>query len=692
METAYACPTPIALAIEAARTVLAAEGVPEPELALAVEAAGIVGGITLDAAPSLAVLGQCALAAGQTPETVSAHLGIAVRDAAHELGRLLALELGAVAGSGLEALRAEALRKMLLAVVRDPRLVIARLAIALVRLRAARQLPAEARRHVARIARRIFAPLANRLGLWQLKWELEDLAFRFLEPEDYQGIAAALAEKRADRERYLAELCTLLARELAAVGIAAEVYGRPKHLYSIWRKMRRKNLAFDELFDVRAVRIVVATIADCYAALGLVHSRWPYLAAEFDDYIATPKDNFYRSIHTAVIGPEGKPVEVQIRTREMHAHSELGVAAHWRYKEGGARDADYERKIEWVRRLLEPPEAAEAGDAAREDDDFIDRVRAELFEDRVYALTPKGDVVDLVRGATPLDFAYQLHSDLGHRTRGAKVNGRIVPLSHRLVNGEVVEIITQRTAAPSRDWLSAEAGVLASPRSRAKVRAWFRGQAAALSDAPRADAPRADAPRGESSRAELPRAESPREHGAHVPPRPEPSAPDVSLPRALRPRPRTLRDGLLPVAIEGLENLPITLARCCAPVRPQPISGYVTVGRGVTVHRADCAGMRRMRAAHPERALGARWTTDDTRLLAVELTVEAWDRRGLVRDLSDVLVSERLSIESMSTTTEPQSGTARTVLRFGVAHLESLARIERRLRTVSAVTSVRRSG
>jgi GTP pyrophosphokinase len=669
VQIAYPCPPAIHDALAAARRALAAESLPQPELELAAEAAEIVGGLTEDQALALAVLGESALAAGRTPESVARTLGEPPRRAAEELARLVALDLGAgrPAGTAPDAIRTEALRKMLLAVASDPRLVVARLAIALVRLRAARNGAPEERQRLAETTRAIFAPLANRLGLWQLKWELEDLAFRYLEPEDYRLIATALAEKRVDREHYIAGLCARLREELAAVGVSAEVAGRPKHLYSIHRKMRRKNLAFEELFDVRAVRIVVATVADCYAALGLVHSRWPYIAGEFEDYIATPKDNFYRSIHTAVVGPEGKLVEVQIRTAEMHAHSELGLAAHWRYKEGGGRDADYERKIEWVRRLLEPGEPAGVPGAA-EDDDFLDRVRSELFEDRVYALTPKGEVVDLVRGATPLDFAYQVHTDLGHRTRGAKVNGRIVPLTHALRNGEVVEIITQKSAAPSRDWLSPDARVLVSARSRAKVRAWFRRQSEA---AETSGEPSAAAATGGGATTSTP----------------------VEAPAApLRRRRR--RPGLAPppVAIEGLDDLPITLARCCAPMRPQPIVGYVTVGRGVTVHRTACPGLTRMRSAHPERALLALWTTDETQLLDVEITVDAWNRHGLVRDLSDVLAGERLGIDSMSTTTTRETGTARAVLRFAVPHLDALARIEQRLRRVQGVTAVRRSG
>jgi GTP pyrophosphokinase len=423
-------------------------------------------------------------------------------------------------------------------------------------------------------------------------------------------------------------------------------------MYSIHRKMQRKQLAFEQLFDVRAVRIIVATIRDCYAALGVVHGLWTYIPGEFDDYIATPKGNFYRSIHTAVIGPQGRSVEVQIRTGEMHEHAELGFAAHWTYKEGAPKDAEYQRKIEWVRRLLEPEAAG---------GEFLEQVSSELFEDRVYALTPKGEVVDLPRGATPLDFAYSVHTSLGHRCRGAKVNGRIVPLTYTLSNGEIVEIITGKQDAPSRDWLAPEQGFLASPRNRAKVRAWFRKR----------DTDAADG--DEQSVA------------AETAPAPEP--PPLPAPRPARPRSGRSSS---PVEIEGVGNLPITFARCCAPLPPQPITGYVTVGRGVTIHRSNCPGLARMRDVRQERVLQVEWSSGDAAGLTVEIAVTAYDRRGLVRDLTDVLAVERLSIEAMSTVTDPNAGTAYVRLTVPVSGLEQLARVLQRLGAVPNVTEARR--
>src|SRR5215469_16851092 len=433
METRQLCPPELIDSIAAAR-----RGIEELSslfpgaLAAAAEAAELLGALTSDASLANAVLvkaasnlsGQASLDPRRAAEPFAAIAGRSAADTAVALLKMgdLGLPRNWSPALGLDARQAETLRKMLLAVVSDPRLILARIAEQLVALRRARDLPTDGaglaeRERRAVEARAVFAPLASRLGVWQLKWELEDLAFRYLEAEKYRRIASALNERRADRERYIEELCEHIRAELQGAGVHAEVYGRPKHMYSIHRKMERKQLAFEQLFDVRAVRIIVGTIRDCYAALGVVHGLWTYIPGEFDDYIATPKGNFYRSIHTAVIGPQGRSVEVQIRTREMHEHAELGVAAHWTYKEGGARDADYQRKIEWVRRLLEPQDGAAGGTDA--DRDLIDGVRTELFADRVYVLTPKGEVIDLPRGATPLDFAYSVHTSLGHRCRGA---------------------------------------------------------------------------------------------------------------------------------------------------------------------------------------------------------------------------------------------------------------------------------
>ncbi len=665
METSQHCPAAVLEAIGAARAALERTQQRAPaELALASEAAEIMGALTEGTELANALLARALLARSALTED----------EAAAIVGRPAATIL-----------------------------VLARLAEELVALRHARELPAAERERRALEARTIYAPLANRLGVWQLKWELEDLAFRYLEPQEYRRVAGALNERRADREQYIAALRAELVNRLAAAGIEAQVYGRPKHIYSIYRKMQRKQLAFEQLFDVRAVRVVVGSIPACYAALGIVHGEWPYIPGEFDDYIATPKGNGYRSIHTAVIGPQGRSVEVQIRTPQMHEHAELGVAAHWSYKEGGAPDAQYQRKIEWVRRLLEPHDGTAGG--AEADRDLLEGMRTELFADRVYALTPKGEVIDLPRGATPLDFAYTIHTSLGHRCRGAKANGRIVPLTHALANGEVVEIITGRHEGPSRDWLAPEQGYLVSARSRGKVRAWFRRQdsddnrAAGRSIAERELA--RIGVRAEQSGAlaqELKARDTDHLHQLlgegeitvtqllHAAVRLlEPARP------ALRPpRPASTRRGGAPVEIEGVGDLPTTLARCCAPLRPQPITGYATLGRGVTVHRSDCPSLARMSALRPGRVLHVDWSGADTGTLSAQLAVRAFDRRGLLRDLTDVLVAERLSIEALTSRTDPDTAIASFSLRIAVGDLEQLARVLRRLASVPNVIEARR--
>jgi GTP pyrophosphokinase len=599
--------------------------------------------------------------------------------------------------------QADALRRMLLAVVTDPRLVLVRLAEQLRRMRRAKELDDATRLHLAWETREIYAPLANRLGIWQLKWELEDLSFRFLEPAEYRRIAGWLNQSRVDRERYIESVTAEITEELARAGIGAEVVGRPKHIYSIWKKMHRKNLAFDEVFDVRAVRVITDSVVDCYAALGVVHGRWHYIPGEFDDYIATPKDNLYRSLHTAVLGPSAVPLEIQIRTREMHDHAELGVAAHWRYKEGAARDAAYDRKIEWLRELLAPDADTES------DSDFLSRVRADLFDDRVYALTPKGEVVDLPGGATPIDFAYHVHTDLGHRCRGARVNGRIVPLNHRLANGEVVEIIGGKQAQPSRDWLIEQEGFLASPRSKAKVRAWFKkrdagqnlregremfereltrfgGEQSLMSELvgefalAGAEALYLALGSGDLTLAQVAAAIQRRMRHRTA------AAPGADLPPIAAPR----REAPAAVQVEGVGDLMSIHARCCNPVPPEPITGYVTVGRGVTLHRTGCRNLARLAARAPERLLQVDWGKPGAKRYPVEIIVHAMDRRGLLRDITTLVAEEKINIERLASRGDPAQGSADLSLRIAVAGLEELARLLARLSALPGVLSARR--
>jgi GTP pyrophosphokinase len=601
---------------------------------------------------------------------------------------------------GLEAGQAEALRKMLLAVIGDVRLVVVRLAEQLQKMRAAKSLGHAAQRKIALESREVYAPLANRLGVWQVKWELEDLVFRYLQPVDYKRIAAALKVRRAERERYLEELKALLLVKLKAAAIEARIEGRPKHIYSIFRKMQAKQLAFEQLMDIRAARILVDTVADCYAALGVVHSQWQFIPGEFDDYIATPKDNLYRSIHTAVIGPGGEPIEIQIRTHEMHANSERGVAAHWRYKEGGRGDLAYERKINQLRSLLAPIEGSDTGR------DFLDRVRIDLFQDRIYVLSPKGEVVDVPIGGTPLDFAYQVHTDLGHRTRGAKVNGRMVGLDYQLKNSDTVEIIAAKSPQPSRDWLSAQSGFLASPRHRNKVRAWFRKQNEAQNKA----AGRAiwdreiqrlgvNSPPMPELLSELKLASSEALHEAlglgEVSPAQMAGAiqrllharePPAEAPaRSRAPAPREPE-----IAVQGIGDLLSSYARCCKPVPPEPIVGYITVGRGVSIHSRSCANLARLGAKAPARILAVAWGEIGAGEFPVDIEVQAFDRRGLVRDVSAALADEKIGIQAMTTRTDRRDNVAHMQIAISIDGLPQLSQVLSRIAQLPNVISARR--
>jgi len=601
---------------------------------------------------------------------------------------------------GLESGQAEALRKMLLAVVGDVRLVIVRLAEQLQRMRGAKSLDDVGQRKLAIETREVYAPLANRLGVWQLKWELEDLAFRYLQPLDYKRIATALKTRRSDRERYIEALKSQLQGELQAAGIGARIEGRPKHIFSIWRKMQSKRLAFEQLMDIRAARVLVGSISECYAALGIVHSLWQFIPGEFDDYIATPKDNLYRSIHTAVIGPGGEPVEIQIRTDEMHANAERGVAAHWRYKEGGRGNQAYERKINQLRTLLAPVEGGET------EQDFIDRMRVDLFQDRVYVLSPRGEIVDVPVGGTPLDFAYQVHTDLGHRTRGAKVNGRIVPLDHQLKNSDTVEIITAKALQPSRDWLSPQSGFLASPRHRNKVRAWFRKQNETDNKAEgRALFDRELQRLGVNTLpipellAELKLTTTEALHEAlglgDISPAQVAGAIQRLLhareaPKDTAPRLRPSSEREPEIEVQGIGELLSTYARCCKPVPPEPITGYITVGRGVSIHASACANLARLATKSPARVLAVSWGKLGGGEFPVDIEIQAFDRRGLVRDVSAALADEKISIQGMTTVTDKRDNIARMEIGISITGLPQLSKVLARIAQLPNILSAKR--
>ena len=581
----------------------------------------------------------------------------------------------------------ETLRKMVLGMVEDIRVVLIRLASRTQTLRWFAKNPHDERAAYARETLALYAPLANRLGVWQLKWELEDLSFRFLEPEIYKKIAQMLDEKRAERERYIAQAMATLGRELAAAEVKGELAGRPKHITSIWNKMRAKQLDFSEVHDVRALRVIVPTAADCYAALGVVHNLWQPIPKEFDDYISRPKGNHYQSLHTAVTGPSGKTLEVQIRTEEMHRHAEFGVAAHWRYKEGGKgvrAQSAFDEKIAWLRQLLAWRDEV-AGSAA-----WTEKTRKAALDDTVYVLTPQGKVVDLPAAATPVDFAYALHSDVGHRCRGAKVDGRMVPLDTPLASGQRVEITVAKTGGPSRDWLNPERGFIRSHRARGKVRQWFNAQALAQTiaagraiverEARREGAGQASHEalagklgfakaeelfaalgRDEVNLRQLQAALREMAGGAQVAARQPAAAP---TPR----RAHTAEGG--GILVVGIDRLLTQLAKCCKPVPPDSIRGFVTRGKGVSIHREDCRMLKRLAEVSAERMIDAEWGAKASGAYAVEIAVTASDRQGLLRDIGDALARERINVTAVRTQSRDDLAYMRFAFEVGdVGHL-----------------------
>lgn len=620
---------------------------------------------------------------------------VALAKAVAAMARIEVLAHGAQDNDIEAATQIESLRQMVLAMVQDVRAVLVKLAERTHALRCAAKADSNLQRQLGKQARDLFAPLANRLGVWQIKWEMEDWTCRYLDSETYKRIASLLDEKRGDRERYIQYVLTTLKAELDKNGIKADVMGRPKHIASIINKMRRKDLGFEQLYDIRAVRVLVEKESDCYAALGIVHNLWQPISSEFDDYISHPKSNDYRSLHTAVIGPEEKALEVQIRTFDMHKHAELGVAAHWRYKEGGKSDARMEEKIAWLRQLLEwKDDVADAGT-------FAEQFRTELFQDQIYVLTPLGRVIGLERGATPIDFAYALHTDVGHRCRGARVDGVMVPLTTKLENGQRVEILTVKQGNPSRDWLNPNLGYLKTHRALSKVRTWFKqrdqGELTQLGRV-QLDKERKRLGVGDINMDKLAQtlkfkssdeflaalgrgdvggqlfARALREQGAPAP----------VMPIKNRP-PRKSISG---VVVEGLGDVPVTLARCCKPAPPGDIVAYTTVGRGVTVHRASCAGLGKL---NPERMLHARWAENSSANgFVVDIRLRAFDRQGLLRDVSDVFTRERVDVQRVNT--ESVGEYANMALTIRVKEAAQIGRILTKLAQVHSVIEVVRYG
>jgi GTP pyrophosphokinase len=591
----------------------------------------------------------------------------------------------------------ETLRKTFLAMGDDVRVVVIKLADRLHNMRTLSHLPLEKRERIARETLEIFAPLSSRLGIWQVKWELEDLAFRYVYPKEYKEIAEQIAG-RVDREQDMEKICEEVRALLADAGIQAEVKGRPKHLYSIYRKMLRKGVPFEQVFDIRGVRILVESDSDCYLALGAIHNRWKPVPGTFDDYIATAKDNFYQSLHTAVVYTDGKTLEVQIRTPEMDENAEFGIAAHWRYKEGKRRDDAFERRVNWLRRLMEwRSDVTDAGD-------FVDAMKSDVFDDRVYVFTPRGDIMDLPGGATPIDFAYHVHTDIGHRCRGAKVNGKLVSLDSKLRTGDAVEILTAKRGGPSRDWLNPSLEMVRSQRARSKIRQWFRKQDREQNIAhgrlllerelhrlgleslsydqiakdlgqPTVDDLLAGIGCGDINLGKIVSGMAGEEQE-------EALGITGSAQAALAPaRPTALGE----ISVLGLSGLLTKMARCCNPVPGDPIIGYVTRGRGATIHRQDCPNVLRMK--DKERQVSVSWgQAKQTYPVAVRL--RAYDRDGLMRDVSTLVSNEGINMSSIHVSTTESLAIFDLVM--GVTDLTQLSRVLNRLEALPNVLEARR--
>jgi GTP pyrophosphokinase len=607
----------------------------------------------------------------------------------------------------------ENVRKMLLAFSKDLRVIMLRLASRLQTLRYFASAKKEVPAVLAQESLQVFAPLANRLGIWHIKWELEDLSFRYLEPDTYKQIAKLLHEKRAEREHNMHDLRLQLQTELATQKVHASVQGRPKHIYSIVKKMRGKSLDFSQVFDIRAMRVIVSNVADCYAALSWVHSRYVPIASEFDDYIAKPKSNGYQSLHTVVRDDQSRPIEIQIRTQAMHDHAEHGVAAHWAYKEAGARgyvgvsaNSDYDAKIAVLRQLLawEREMSTEASGVLSQSGTDA------LFEDRIYVLTPNAAIVELPKGATPIDFAYTVHTNLGHRCRGAKADGVMVPLNTPLQNGQTVEISTVKEGAPSRDWLNAELGFLVSHRARSKVKAWFNAQITHESIAKGREAVEKLLQRegktalkledlasdlGFKSAEALFEIVGKDEYSLRNievflrPPEPVMQPDDFVLLKKSRAVPPKSQSGVLVV---GVDSLLTQLSKCCRPAPPDPISGYVTRGKGVSIHRDDCRNFQSLVSRNGERIIEVRWgiqKSGEILLYPVEVSIEASDRQGLLRDISEVFAKEKMNVVGVQT--QSVKGTAWMTFTVEVSDASLLKKVMQAVKSVTGVGRVKRN-
>jgi len=641
-----------------------------------------------------------------TREEMSVRFGLGIANLVESVRKMQAINSLQSKRLHVDSQQVDKLRSMLLTMVEDVRAVVIKMAERICTLHKIKKEDEETRVLVAKECATIYAPLANRLGIGQLKWELEDLSFRYLHPQTYKRIASMLKEKRIDREQYIKQFVANLQLVLNKEQIQAEVIGRPKHIYSIYKKMQKKELDFDELFDIRALRIIAFRLQDCYAALGIVHANFRHILKEFDDYIATPKQNGYQSIHTVVLGPEGKSIEIQIRTKQMHDDAELGVAAHWRYKEGSAgKSAGGDERVSWLRKILQwQDELAESGN-------LVEELRSQVFDDRVYVFTPKGDVIDLPLGSTPLDFAYYVHSNVGHRCLGAKISGRIVPFTYKLQSGDQVEILTGKSPSPSRDWMHPGLGYVHSGRARATIHSYFKKQ----------DKDKHVEAGKELLERELLKANVALKHASKACEKfnvkalddlyaavgagdvrvmtvvnylsQKYSPKDLSItPQSEKPTIRTrkakTRKGQEPIIAEGVGNLLSQIAKCCQPVAGELIVGYITQGKGVSVHKEGCLQLQNLLNQHPEREIEVAWSIQHQTSFQTDLDIYCLDRSGILRDITTVLSNEKVSLLSVNSLSNKQQGTAHIKITIEVTDADNLARTVDKLKQITDVSDI----
>ncbi|NVF14166.1 GTP diphosphokinase [Vreelandella maris] len=683
---------------------------PGSSFRMGLEMADILGDLKLDqAALEAAVLYRAVREGLLSLEAVTKRFGEEVASLIDGVLQMAAISYPLAPDHGMgQHNQQENLRKMLVNMVGDVRVALIKIAERTCALRQVKDAPREKCLQVAREVADIYAPLAHRLGIGQLKWELEDLSFRYLHEDEYKAIAKLLAEKRLDRDRYIHDVVETIKGLMEAQHIHRyDVDGRAKHIYSIWRKMKRKRIDFSQVHDVRAVRILVPEVADCYTVLGIIHSRWHHVPNEFDDYIANPKKNGYQSLHTAVMGPENKVLEIQIRTFAMHDEAELGVCAHWRYKghDTNAKSRSYEEKIAWLRQVLEWQD--EVGGFG----DLREGLSSDVAPDRIYVFTPDGHVIDLPRIATPIDFAYRVHTEIGHRCRGAKINGRIVPLTYKLKTGQQIEILTATKGGPSRDWLNPSLGYVRTSRARAKIQAWFKHQARdqnldegrALFDREmrRLDVEGLDLPKLAKAVNYLNADDMYAAIGAgdlrigqvlHQAQQLFGETDDQEqLNRLLaKPQRQSSKATKSDITVLGVGNLKTSMANCCRPVPGEPIIGFITQGRGVTVHRQDCSNILQLRLDEPQRIIEVEWGERAQTRYPVTIEIQAWDRSGLLRDVTGLLGNEKVNVLAVNTLTDTDEGIARLRITLEVDGLESLGRLFSRIQQLPNVTEVRR--